>query len=108
MLLISSSNVMHCFFPLFVRKSLFIVFYKNLTSLVVSITVYSFQIERYLLKILLYFSELSVLAIILSKFQVCWCRLGNMAEALLCVLQIDSLTIYSTSGKQARIGSVVI
>ncbi|GLT54489.1 hypothetical protein SLA2020_276820 [Shorea laevis] len=34
-----------------------------------------------------------------TVIKVCWCRLGNMAEALLCVLQIDSLTIYSTSGE---------
>ncbi|CAB4301392.1 unnamed protein product [Prunus armeniaca] len=29
----------------------------------------------------------------------CWCRLGDMTEALLCVLQIASLTIYNTSGE---------
>ncbi|XP_052185110.1 anaphase-promoting complex subunit 1 [Diospyros lotus] len=28
----------------------------------------------------------------------CWSRLGNMCEAVLCVLQIDSLTIYNVSG----------
>ncbi|KAL2526600.1 Anaphase-promoting complex subunit 1 [Abeliophyllum distichum] len=31
--------------------------------------------------------------------KTCWCRMGNMREALLCVLQIDSLTIYSTTGE---------
>ncbi|KAJ0045528.1 hypothetical protein Pint_06536 [Pistacia integerrima] len=30
---------------------------------------------------------------------VCWCRLGDMSEALLCVLQMESLTIYNTSGE---------
>ncbi|KAJ7959635.1 anaphase-promoting complex subunit 1 [Quillaja saponaria] len=30
---------------------------------------------------------------------VCWCRLPHMPEALLCILQIDSLTIYNTSGE---------
>ncbi|XP_075671418.1 anaphase-promoting complex subunit 1 isoform X2 [Castanea sativa] len=35
--------------------------------------------------------------------KVCWCRLGNMAEALLCVLQIESLTIYNTSGEVVSI-----
>ena len=34
-----------------------------------------------------------------QKFQACWSRLGNMCEAVLCVLQIDSLTIYNISGK---------
>ncbi|XAR71917.1 hypothetical protein NMG60_11018371 [Bertholletia excelsa] len=29
----------------------------------------------------------------------CWSRLGNMSEALLCVLQTDSLTVYNTSGE---------
>lgn len=33
------------------------------------------------------------------KFKVRWCRLGDMAEALLCVLQIGSLTIYNISGE---------
>ncbi|PON86586.1 Anaphase-promoting complex subunit [Trema orientale] len=37
------------------------------------------------------------------KFKVCWCRLGDMAEALLCVLQIASLTIYNTSGEVTSI-----
>ncbi|MED6170432.1 hypothetical protein PIB30_030856 [Stylosanthes scabra] len=32
-------------------------------------------------------------------FLVCWCRLGHTAEALLCILQIDCLTIYNTSGE---------
>ncbi|XP_061351686.1 anaphase-promoting complex subunit 1 [Gastrolobium bilobum] len=35
--------------------------------------------------------------------KVCWCRLGHTAEALLCILQIDCLTIYNTSGE---VGSV--
>ncbi|XP_059457851.1 anaphase-promoting complex subunit 1 [Corylus avellana] len=38
-----------------------------------------------------------------TVIKVCWCRLGNMAEALLCVLQIDSLTIYNTSGEVVSI-----
>ncbi|KAM1253481.1 hypothetical protein ACFX2J_041359 [Malus domestica] len=29
----------------------------------------------------------------------CWCRLGDMTEALLCVLQVACLTIYNTSGE---------
>lgn len=33
----------------------------------------------------------------------CWCRLGNMPEANLCVLQNDSLTIYSISGEVTSI-----
>ncbi|KAM6598818.1 anaphase-promoting complex subunit 1 [Cannabis sativa] len=32
-----------------------------------------------------------------------WCRLGDMAEALLCVLQIASLTMYNTSGEVTSI-----
>ncbi|KAB1217628.1 Anaphase-promoting complex subunit 1 [Morella rubra] len=35
--------------------------------------------------------------------KACWCRLGNMAEALLCFLQVDSLTIYNTSGEVVSI-----
>ncbi|ESW13748.1 hypothetical protein PHAVU_008G222900 [Phaseolus vulgaris] len=31
--------------------------------------------------------------------KVCWCRLSHIAEALLCILQIDRLTIYNTSGE---------
>ncbi|KAK7320591.1 hypothetical protein VNO77_30211 [Canavalia gladiata] len=31
--------------------------------------------------------------------KVCWCCLGHTAEALLCILQIDCLTIYNTSGE---------
>ncbi|CAA2984556.1 anaphase-promoting complex subunit 1 [Olea europaea subsp. europaea] len=31
--------------------------------------------------------------------KTCWCRMGDLCEALLCVLQIDSLTIYSTTGE---------
>ncbi|XP_059654080.1 anaphase-promoting complex subunit 1 isoform X2 [Cornus florida] len=34
-----------------------------------------------------------------SVIMVCWCRLGDMSEALLCVLQTDSLTLYNTSGE---------
>ncbi|KAK4273718.1 hypothetical protein QN277_017057 [Acacia crassicarpa] len=30
---------------------------------------------------------------------VCWCHLGPAAEALLCILQIDCLTIYNTLGE---------
>ncbi|KAL8247802.1 hypothetical protein R6Q59_009018 [Mikania micrantha] len=28
----------------------------------------------------------------------CWCRMGDLSEALLCVLQVGSLTIYGVSG----------
>ncbi|KAJ9683860.1 hypothetical protein PVL29_016384 [Vitis rotundifolia] len=38
-----------------------------------------------------------------SVVKACWCRLGDMSEALLCVLQIDSLTIYNTSGEVVSI-----
>ncbi|XP_015931282.1 anaphase-promoting complex subunit 1 isoform X1 [Arachis duranensis] len=31
--------------------------------------------------------------------KVCWCRMGHTAEALLCILQIDCLTIYNNSGE---------
>ncbi|XP_047149623.1 anaphase-promoting complex subunit 1 [Vigna umbellata] len=31
--------------------------------------------------------------------KVCWCRLNHIAEALLCILQSDRLTIYNTSGE---------
>lgn len=31
--------------------------------------------------------------------KVCWCHLGHTSEALLCILQIDCLTIYNTSGE---------
>ncbi|KAL5734362.1 hypothetical protein ACOSP7_032223 [Xanthoceras sorbifolium] len=34
---------------------------------------------------------------------VCWCRFGEMSEALLCVLQMESLTIYNTSGEVVSI-----
>ncbi|KAK1572161.1 hypothetical protein Q3G72_028403 [Acer saccharum] len=34
---------------------------------------------------------------------VCWCRLGEISEALLCVLQMESLTIYNTSGEVVSI-----
>lgn len=34
-----------------------------------------------------------------SIVKVCWCHLGHTAEALLCILQIDRLTIYNTSGE---------
>ncbi|XP_050212163.1 anaphase-promoting complex subunit 1 isoform X2 [Mercurialis annua] len=33
----------------------------------------------------------------------CWCRLGETSEALLCVLQIDSLTVCSISGELVSI-----
>ncbi|XVE52472.1 hypothetical protein DITRI_Ditri02bG0124500 [Diplodiscus trichospermus] len=33
----------------------------------------------------------------------CWCRMGDISEALLCVLQIDSLTIYNVSGEVVSI-----
>ncbi|KAJ0855851.1 putative anaphase-promoting complex subunit 1 [Helianthus annuus] len=33
----------------------------------------------------------------------CWCRMGDLSEALLCVLQVDSLTIYSASGDTVSI-----
>lgn len=33
----------------------------------------------------------------------CWCRMGDMSEALLCVLQVDSLTIYNISGDAVSI-----
>lgn len=35
--------------------------------------------------------------------KVCWCRLGDLTEALLCVLQTASLTIYNTSGEVVTI-----
>ncbi|XP_038722804.1 anaphase-promoting complex subunit 1 [Tripterygium wilfordii] len=38
-----------------------------------------------------------------SVIKVCWCRLGEMTEALLCVLQIDCLTLYNTSGEVVSI-----
>ncbi|XP_057979662.1 anaphase-promoting complex subunit 1 isoform X2 [Malania oleifera] len=38
-----------------------------------------------------------------SVIMVCWCRLGEMPEALLCVLQINTLTIYNTSGEVVSI-----
>ncbi|KAK9061061.1 hypothetical protein SSX86_018241 [Deinandra increscens subsp. villosa] len=33
----------------------------------------------------------------------CWCRMGDLLEALLCVLQVDGLTIYSASGDAVSI-----
>ncbi|GJR84537.1 anaphase-promoting complex subunit 1 isoform X1 [Tanacetum coccineum] len=33
----------------------------------------------------------------------CWCRMGDLSEALLCVLQVDSVTIYSASGDAVSI-----
>ncbi|XP_010067541.2 anaphase-promoting complex subunit 1 isoform X5 [Eucalyptus grandis] len=33
----------------------------------------------------------------------CWCHLGDMAEAFLCVLQADSLTVYNASGEVVTI-----
>ncbi|XP_042491370.1 anaphase-promoting complex subunit 1 isoform X2 [Macadamia integrifolia] len=38
-----------------------------------------------------------------SVIMVCWCRLGAVSEAFLCVLQIDTLTIYNTSGEEVCI-----
>ncbi|KAF3433403.1 hypothetical protein FNV43_RR24505 [Rhamnella rubrinervis] len=35
--------------------------------------------------------------------KACWCHLDDMTEALLCVLQIASLTIYNTSGEVTSI-----
>ncbi|KAK7300517.1 hypothetical protein RJT34_11363 [Clitoria ternatea] len=34
-----------------------------------------------------------------SIVKVCWCRMGHTSDALLCILQIDCLTIYNTSGE---------
>ncbi|CAA0820111.1 Anaphase-promoting complex subunit 1, partial [Striga hermonthica] len=31
--------------------------------------------------------------------KVCWCRMGHLSEALLCVLQVNSLTIYGMAGE---------
>ncbi|KAK4436500.1 Anaphase-promoting complex subunit [Sesamum alatum] len=31
--------------------------------------------------------------------KVCWCRMGDISEALLCVLQVDSLTIFAIAGE---------
>lgn len=39
----------------------------------------------------------------LSVIMACWCRLGDMSEALLCVLQIDTLTIYNITGEVVSI-----
>ncbi|KAK3042882.1 hypothetical protein RJ639_001155 [Escallonia herrerae] len=33
----------------------------------------------------------------------CWCRMGDSSEALLCILQSDSLTIYNTTGETVSI-----
>ncbi|KZV34947.1 anaphase-promoting complex subunit 1 [Dorcoceras hygrometricum] len=35
--------------------------------------------------------------------KACWCRMGDLSEALLCVLEVNSLTIYSVSGEVASI-----
>ncbi|XP_073016150.1 anaphase-promoting complex subunit 1 isoform X1 [Primulina eburnea] len=35
--------------------------------------------------------------------KACWCRMGDISEALLCVLEVNSLTIYSVSGEVASI-----
>ncbi|GMI87289.1 pollen calcium-binding protein 1, EMBRYO DEFECTIVE 2771, anaphase promoting complex 1 [Hibiscus trionum] len=35
--------------------------------------------------------------------KACWCRMGDNSEALLCVLLIDSITIYNTSGEVVSI-----
>lgn len=34
-----------------------------------------------------------------QNLQVCWCRMGDMSEALICVLQLDRLTIYGIAGE---------
>ncbi|KAL8463255.1 hypothetical protein ACS0TY_034046 [Phlomoides rotata] len=31
--------------------------------------------------------------------KVCWCRMGDISEALVCVLQVDRLTIHGTGGE---------
>ncbi|GFP97654.1 anaphase-promoting complex subunit 1 [Phtheirospermum japonicum] len=31
--------------------------------------------------------------------KVCWCRMGHLSEALICVLQVDCVTIYGVSGE---------
>ncbi|XVF84048.1 hypothetical protein PTKIN_Ptkin16aG0543300 [Pterospermum kingtungense] len=35
--------------------------------------------------------------------KACWCRMGDLSEALLCVLERDSLTIYNISGEVVSI-----
>ncbi|EYU26801.1 hypothetical protein ABFS82_06G140000 [Erythranthe guttata] len=35
--------------------------------------------------------------------KVCWCRMGDMSEALICVLQLDRLTIYGIAGEMVSI-----
>ncbi|XP_058110276.1 anaphase-promoting complex subunit 1 isoform X2 [Magnolia sinica] len=34
-----------------------------------------------------------------SIIMACWCRMDSISEPLLCVLQIDTLTVYNTSGE---------
>ncbi|KAL2248926.1 UNVERIFIED_CONTAM: Anaphase-promoting complex subunit 1 [Sesamum indicum] len=38
-----------------------------------------------------------------KMLQVCWCRMGDMSEALLCVLQVDRLTIYGIAGEMVSV-----
>ncbi|KAF5944722.1 hypothetical protein HYC85_018799 [Camellia sinensis] len=38
-----------------------------------------------------------------SVIMACWCPMGDMSEASLCVLQSDSLTIYNTTGEEVSI-----
>ncbi|CAK9173534.1 unnamed protein product [Ilex paraguariensis] len=38
-----------------------------------------------------------------SVIMACWCHMGDMSEALLCVLQSDCLTIYNTAGEVVSI-----
>ncbi|KAK3042105.1 hypothetical protein RJ639_001807 [Escallonia herrerae] len=38
-----------------------------------------------------------------STLKACWCRMGDMSEALLCILQSDSLAIYNTTGETVSI-----
>lgn len=40
--------------------------------------------------------------------QACWCHLGDLSEALLCILLTDSLTIYNISGKKTEMFFLVI
>lgn len=35
--------------------------------------------------------------------KACWCRMGDMSEALLCILQTDCLTIFNASGEVVSI-----
>ncbi|GMH15411.1 hypothetical protein Nepgr_017252 [Nepenthes gracilis] len=38
-----------------------------------------------------------------SAIMACWCRLGDLSQALLCILQVDTLTIFNTSGELTSI-----